>query len=103
MPTPTAAILAEIHSRISGIAAKRDAAEARIRSLETELADTKAELADTKAELHKARLDAEYLTLSHRLADSPEALLTARHLLASLIRKVDSAINLVKNDPADET
>ena len=95
MPTPTVAILAEIHSRICGIAAKRDAAEARIRSLETELADT-------KAELHKARLDAEYLTLSHRLADSPEALLTARHLLASLIRKVDSAINLVKNDPADE-
>lgn len=102
MPSSSEPLLAEIYSKIEQLAARRAEAEAKIARLEEELADTRAELDDMRSQLHRARLDAEFLTLSHRLADSPEGLLTARRLIASLIRKVDAAITMVKNDPAEE-
>lgn len=102
MPSSSEPLLAEIFSKIEQLAARQAEAEATIRHLEEELADTRAELADTRAQLTRSRLDAEFLTLSHRLADTPEGLLTARRIIASLIRKVDAAITMVKNDPAEQ-
>ena len=96
------AMLAGIDDRISRITARRDAAAARIAALEKRIADLQADLDNTRKELHQAHLDVEFLTLSHRLADSPDALAAARKTIASLIRKVDVAISMLKNDPAQE-
>ena len=49
-------------------------------------------------EIEKARKDIEFLSLSHRLADSPEALVSARKIIARLIRNVDSCIRMIKED-----
>lgn len=94
-------ILAEIRQKIETLAADRDAALQRISALEDQISDLQAELETTRNDLHRARLDVEFLTVSHRLADTPEAVVTARKIISGLIRKVDSAINLVKNDPAE--
>lgn len=101
MPTAPKDLMAEIREKIRVLASERDTALARITKLEERIYDLETNLDDTQTELHKARLDVEFLTVSHKLADSPEALVAARKTIASLIRKVDSAISLVKNDPAD--
>ncbi|MDE5842949.1 MAG: hypothetical protein K2H35_04360 [Muribaculaceae bacterium] len=79
----------------------RDDAEARCLELEKQVADMAATIHDREQQLTQARLEIEFLTLSHRLADSPEALANARATIARIIRKVDSAIALIKSDPAD--
>ena len=48
--------------------------------------------------LKAAQKDIEYLSLSHRLADSPEALVKARAEIARLIRTIDSCIRLIIED-----
>lgn len=52
---------------------------------------------DTRA-LQIARKDIEFLTLSHRLADSPEALNSARNKISQLIKTIDSCIRMIKED-----
>ena len=48
--------------------------------------------------IDKAQKDVDYLSLSHRLADSPEALVEARNKISKLIRTIDSCIRLMKED-----
>lgn len=48
--------------------------------------------------LMKANKEIEFLKLSHRLAQSPEALVEARQKIASLIRNIDICIRLIADD-----
>lgn len=48
--------------------------------------------------IEKAQKDIDYLSLSHRLADSPEALVEARNKISKLIRTIDNCIRLIKED-----
>ena len=48
--------------------------------------------------LENSLKDIEFLSLSHRLADSPEALMDARKEISRLIRTIDSCIRLLKED-----
>ena len=48
--------------------------------------------------INNALKDIEYLSLSHRLADSPEALVSARNNISELIRTIDSCIRLLRED-----
>ncbi|MDE5877046.1 MAG: hypothetical protein K2H47_06075 [Muribaculaceae bacterium] len=66
---------------------------ARLRSLNDDLSQ---ELDETRARLHKAELDVEFLTMSHRLADTPEAVIETRRHIARLIRSLDLCINMLK-------
>ena len=50
------------------------------------------------AALAKAHKDIEFLSLSHRLADSPEALIEARTIVSKLIRTVDNCIRLINEE-----
>lgn len=44
----------------------------------------------------KALLDAEYLAVSHKLADNPDTLVTARRQVAQLIRNIDRCLEMLK-------
>ena len=55
-----------------------------------------AELADTRRQLQKAQLDIEFLSMSWRLASSPDTLIESRRHIAGLIRKLDLSIALLK-------
>ena len=46
----------------------------------------------------KEEKNVEFLSLSHRLADSPQALIEARTKIASLIRTIDSCIRILKEN-----
>lgn len=48
--------------------------------------------------LENTKKDVEFLRLSHKLADSPEALVEARKEISSLVRTIDSCIRLIKEN-----
>lgn len=58
------------------------------------------ELKDDIRELTKAverlETDKKFLTVSHRLADTPEAVVEARAVVAALIRDIDKCISQLK-------
>lgn len=99
MPNSPEATLAEIQQKIRYLAESRDN-EYRLRlEAQKEADDLRADLVECRKQLDLARRDAQYLALSHHLADNPDAVAKARHIIGNLISKVDSAIRLVKNDP----
>lgn len=48
--------------------------------------------------LSLAKKDIEFLSLSHRLANSPEALVKAKTQVSKLIRTIDNCIRLINED-----
>lgn len=49
-----------------------------------------------RSELEKSDLDNRYLRVSHKLADTPEAVVEARRLITSLMRSIDKCISELK-------
>lgn len=45
----------------------------------------------------QAILDVEYLAVSHKLADNPDTLITARRQINQLIRNIDRCIEMLKD------
>lgn len=84
--------------KITVLAAQRDEAEARLVKALEEAADLRRELAVALGEIQRQKLDIEFLTLSHKLADSPQALADARATVKRLIAEVDKAISLLNED-----
>ena len=70
----------------------------RIDELEKDNNALRAQLAKKEMMLSNTEKDVEFLSLSYRLADSPEALVKARKEISSLLRTIDSCIRLLKED-----
>lgn len=66
--------------------------------LEKEIQDLRRQHELDKSSIQKAQRDLEFLALSHRLADSPEALISARNKISELIRTIDKCILLMNED-----
>ncbi len=66
--------------------------------LEKENEDLRTQLSETRAELDNTRKDVEFLTMSHRLADSPDSVISARRRIARLIRTIDNSISMLKEE-----
>lgn len=67
--------------------------------LRDKLQELEEELAEERESTARARLDADYLTVSHRLADSPDTLIATRRRISALIRTIDRCISMLKDDP----
>lgn len=91
--------LLEMGRKIKALAAQRDEARSQLQQALEEVADLKRELTAAKEEIHRSNLDIEFLTLSHKLADTPQALAEARTTVRRLISRVDKAIALLEEDP----
>ena len=48
--------------------------------------------------LENAKKEIEFLSLSHRLASTPEALISARNNISRLIRTIDNCIRMINED-----
>ncbi|MCH5224541.1 MAG: hypothetical protein J1D77_01030 [Muribaculaceae bacterium] len=48
--------------------------------------------------LESAKRDIEFLKISHRLAATPEALVSARNQITQLIKTIDSCIRMINDD-----
>ncbi len=91
-------VIQELRSKIEQLASQRDAAKAAEVAKTQEAEAMKQELEDCREQLRAAQLEVDFLTVSHRLADSPEKLISARRRLQGLIAKIDRCVSLLKED-----
>lgn len=90
--------LSILSRRIDGLLEERDRLLDKIRELDSENRELKAQKEQDRLMLENSRKDIEFLSMSHRLADSPEALVEARNKISKLVRTIDSCIRLLKED-----
>ena len=98
MARPLHRTITELRSKIEQLAAQRDAALAAQAAKEQEAATLREELEECREELRVARMEVDFLTVSHRLADSPANLISARRRVQRLIAKIDRCVALLKED-----
>ena len=88
--------LERLDARIKDVTMRNARLVEQNHELEEEIADLRLEIAEARRERDRARLDAEYLTVSHRLADSPDTLIDTRRHIAKLIRNIDRCLEMLK-------
>ncbi|MDE6576788.1 MAG: hypothetical protein K2J82_10105 [Muribaculaceae bacterium] len=98
MAQPLLDTLSSIKDKIVRLTEIQTALRSRISQLEEENENLKGELEETRRELEKTKLDAEFLTMSHRLAESPDSLISTRRRIARLIRTIDNCISMLKEE-----
>lgn len=67
-------------------------------SLRGQNSELRLKVEELSRKLDKALSDVEFLTMSHRLADSPDHLVETRRHIASLIRNIDRSISMLGSD-----
>lgn len=90
------ATLEKLDARIKDITARNALLAARNRELEELNADLLRKAQEAERERDRARLDAEYLAVSHRLADHPDTIVDTRRHIAKLIRNIDRCLEMLK-------
>lgn len=98
MAKPLLSILADINRKISILNDEKLALIAKIQELEETNKNLQLELKETENKLAKALTDAEFLTVSHRLAENPDTIIATRRRIARLIRTIDSCISMIKEE-----
>ncbi len=91
-------IIKDLRQKAMALATERDQAKAEMGRLKQENEALKEQLAESLHDLQTARMEVDFLTISHRLADSPENLISARRRLQRLIAKIDRCVSLLKED-----
>lgn len=89
-------LLIDMRGKIDRIEQSRRSLEAENIALKSEIDNLRADLRQAQSEIELARRDAEFLTMSHRLADSPDSLVETRRHIAGLIRTIDLCISMLK-------
>ena len=85
-----------LKGRIDALVARNRSLLLRISSLEEENEDLRKKAEEAYAERDRARLDAEFLAVSHELADDADDLVAARRQIAGLIRNIDRCLEILK-------
>ena len=70
----------------------------KVRSLEDLNRELVIRHENDRKDLLEAQKQIEFLSVSYRLADNPEALVAARASVSKLLRTIDSCIRLIKED-----
>ena len=86
----------EIGRKIGRLEAKYESTRAEKEALEGENAELKAENERLKGLLQESRTDAEYLSMSHKLASNPDEIVRARRRIESMLRDIDRCISQLK-------
>lgn len=98
MALPLTTLLKSVDDKVAELSAIHVGLKARIKSLEDENALLSRKLEETEMKLRQAETDSEFLTMSHRLADSPDSIISARRRIARLIRTIDNCISMLKDE-----
>lgn len=88
----------ELARKIGILATQRDEALAELKRTQETVSDLERELEKTQEELHRKELDVEFLTVSHKLADGPQALADARKVIRKMIARIDKAMAMLRDD-----
>lgn len=98
MESPLRNELEKLSVLVETLAAQRNEARRELKAAREALEDLRRELSLAKEGIHKRDLDIEYLTLSHKLADTPQALAEARATVRRMIAGVERAMALLRDD-----
>ena len=98
MAQPLITLLKSVDEKITELSTIQKQLYARIEELEEENPGLRQELQDNKALLAKATTDIEFLTMSYRLAESPDSIISTRRRIARLIRTIDNCISMLKEE-----
>lgn len=90
------ALLDRLQSHIRELIASNESLRRRNAELERENADLLQMADEAEQARHRAELDAEYLAVSHKLADNPDNLIATRRRIAQLIRNIDRCLEMLK-------
>lgn len=90
--------LSSLSKRVDTLLQQQLKLQERINLLEKENEELRNQRKKDNELLEKTEKDVEFLSLSHRIAATPEALVEARLKIAKLIRTVDSCIRLINED-----
>lgn len=96
MGVPLSVLVAELTGKVKMLANRYSGLQAYCDSLRAENEALRHDLKMTREELDKVALDNRFLTLSHKLAQGPEALVDARKMIAAMIRDIDKCIAQLK-------
>ncbi|MBD5358280.1 MAG: hypothetical protein HDR88_15050 [Bacteroides sp.] len=91
-------LLSQIGDKITELEAIQQQLYSRIKVLEEENEDLRDQLKEKQQLLKQANIDKEFLTMSHRLADSPDSIISTRRRIARLIRTIDNCISMLKEE-----
>ncbi len=89
-------ILEKLEARQNELLADLESLKIRNKELEEENAELRRRESDALKIRDKALLDIEYLQVSHKLAEDPDALIDTRRRIAGLIRNIDRCISMLK-------
>ncbi len=89
-------ILDQLQEHIASLKEDIGHLQKRNRELEEENAGLREKAEEAISARNKALLDVEYMSVSHKLADSPDTLADTRRLIAGLIRNIDRCIAMLK-------
>lgn len=98
MAQPLITLLSQISDKITELEAIQQQQNSRIRLLEKENEDLRDRVKELTQLLSQANTDKEFLTVSHRLADSPDTIISTRRRIARLIRTIDNCISMLKEE-----
>lgn len=89
-------ILQQLELRQQELLSEMESLRLKCEELKEENADLRRNEAKALELRDKALLDVEYLSVSHKLADSPDSLADARRVIAGLIKNIDRCIAMLK-------
>lgn len=89
-------MLDSLTGKIKGLISRNETLETRIAELEEENAELRRKAEEAEKERDRARLDSEFLAMSHKLADNPDTLVDTRRRFAKLIRNIDRCLEMLK-------
>ena len=89
-------VLESMREKIDALNESVNDLRTRNRMLEEENEVLRRTIEDTSRERDKARLESDFLAVSHRLAEDPDTIIDARRLISRLIRNIDRCIEILK-------
>lgn len=96
MATSLLSVLESLREKIAAMAANVEKLRENNTSLQMENDELRRQLRQALKERDEARLESEFLAVSHKLADDPDKIIDARRLIAGMIRNIDRCIEMLK-------
>ncbi len=93
-------LITSLQSKLTAIDNRQQALNEERRALLQQVESLRTDLKDAAKRIEKLELDISFLRISHKLADSPDSIIEARRHISALIRRLDTSIALLKEDPA---
>ena len=87
-----------LSKKIDSLIEQQKKLQEKLESLELQNSELRKQHEEDVANLIEANKKIELLSLSYRLADSPQALISARKKIEGLIRTIDTCIRLINED-----